>query len=642
MKHTVILFLLLFSQITCLKAADDFSMKEKSIIYTNAVKVIANYGSILNTIGESAVTDMEKARSSSESFLELFVNRQVLLFNDLDPAHRLSEFYEAETYASNLILWYPDGIAVTLDLANAKVSEILNHEENVYSIDVLVTKSINGNYLNETLNKNTEELTFRIAFGIQDKDFTNFRIVGVRNAASNVVVDYSKALREVNSEDLNHEDLVKIYGEIKSVLADYTNFLSLLGDPQEAAEDKEFYKESFRKLFRTDTRVFNDIMPDPETKLLPVENYLALYLANYPDGIKNLQINIDSARFGKVMKQDDGRYYTFVDANKFFSGTYRGKDAFRQMSPLIFRVSFSESGRTFSDFTINSIDLASVNFYQDTPEGTLERKPGLVISPVTRKGWTLSFVASGGLTGINNKNLESLSKPVDAVEWMTQTRYGFTGAFGAAYYFNDHLAVKTGLEFDRYAGKYILSGTYTDNVLSADDNNTSFFKVVEAEYDSIVTLNYITVPALFNFTSGKPGNTAFYAEGGLKLSIPFSGRFSSKGDYRYYGDYPSAPLGNRYVYIPEKGFYDKSGDNSINNSDNIRLRNVNVSLHASAGISIPIGYYTSVMVGPELTIGLSDIMRNNRSYTDVFGKAYTHLPTRINNFGLKITFAYKL
>ena len=99
--------------------------KEKAVIYTKALDVLRNYQSILNSMGESAVTDVDKAKSSSESFLELFVNRQVLLFNDLDPTHRLSEFYEAETYASNIILWYPDGIVINMDLANARVGEIM-------------------------------------------------------------------------------------------------------------------------------------------------------------------------------------------------------------------------------------------------------------------------------------------------------------------------------------------------------------------------------------------------------------------------------------------------------------------------------------------------------------------------------------
>ncbi len=640
MKKSILFPMLILCQIQGVLAID-FSMKEKSIIYTNAIKVIENYQTILNTIGVSAVTDMEKAKSGTESFLELFVNRQVLLFNDLDPAHKLSEFYEAETYASNLILWYPDGVTVSLDLANAKVSDILTHEENIYSIDVLVTKAINGNYLNQTLNKNTEELTFRIAFGIQDKDFNNFRIVGVRNASSNIIVDYSKALREVNSEDLDTEDLNKIYSELKTVLADYTNFLSLIGDPQEAAEDKEFYKESFMKLFPgTETLIYNDIMPEPETKLISVENYLNAYMTDFPNGIKNLQINIDSAKFGKVMKQDDGTYYTFVDANKFFSGSYKGKDAFRQMFPLIFRISFSESGKTFSGFIINSIDISEVNFYQDTPEGTLEKKPGIVISPVTRKGWSLSFIASGGFSTINNKNIESLTVDKDAIVWNTKPYYGFAGALGLTYYFNDNIAVRTGLEFSRHSGKFNLSDTLTDNALTAEAvNGTLFYKVVAAEYDSIVTMNYITIPALFHYTGGKPGNTSFYAEAGVKISIPVTGSYRSSGNYNYFGDYPSAPLGYRYDHISEKGFYDKTG---IDATNNIKIRSFNLAIHASAGVSLPLGYYTSVMIGPEITIGLSDVMHSARNYTDLFGKSHDHLPTRINTFGLKISFAYKL
>jgi len=343
MKRCLILLVSIFVLIP-VSGAVEFSSKEKAVIYTNAIKLLGNYQSSINQMGESVVTDIEKAKSGSESFLELFVNRQVLVFNDLDPSHKLSEFYEAETYSNNIVLWYPDGISINLDLENAKVSEILSHEENVYSIDILVKKSINGNYLNQTLNKNTEELTFRIAFNYENKSPGKFRIVGIRSAASNFVIDYSQTLKEVNIEEFNAEDLVKIQNEIRTILQDYRNFLALIGDPQEATDDKTFYKESFLKLFpETDTRVFNDIMPDAQTKLIPVTDYLASYITDYPTGIKNLSINIDSARFGKVMKAEDGSYYTYTDANKFFSGNYKGKDVFREMFPLIFKVSFTAS-----------------------------------------------------------------------------------------------------------------------------------------------------------------------------------------------------------------------------------------------------------------------------------------------------------
>jgi hypothetical protein len=633
--------LVVLIQLPVLKGVD-FSQKEKAIIYSNAIKLLKTYESVLNQMGESVVTDIDKAKSGSESFLELFVNRQVLLFNDLDPAHKLSEFYEAETYASNIMLWYPDGITINMDLANALVGEILQHEETVYSIDLMVKKSINGNYLNETLNKNREELTFRIAFGLENKNYTNFRIVGIRNASSNVVVDYSQALKEVNSEDLNVEELDKIFTEIKIILQDYTNFLSLLGDPQEAAEDKEFYKTSFEKLFQgPETKLYNDIMPQPEIKLISVPDYLKNYVADFPVGIKNLKINSDSAKFGKVMKAEDDSYYTYVDANKFFSGSYKGKEVYREMFPLIFKISFNVSGKTYINFKINSVDISSVNFYEDTPEGMLEKKPSMAISPVTRKGWGLTVTGSLGVTSIKNENLSSLTLADNSVIWNTNSNYGYIGAVGISYFFNDNMAVRSGLELNKYSGKYNLSGFFTDNILSEEVENPGamFFRVVEAEYDSLVTINYLTVPLLFNFTSGEPGRMGFFAEAGAKISIPAFATYSNNGTYNYIGDYPSKPLGYRYERMPEKGFYERTYSNQ---PDKVKVKGMNISFYASAGINIPLGYYTSVMIGPEVSLGLSDIMSSNKTYTDVFGKTHEHLPTKINNFGVRISLAYKL
>ena len=57
---------------------------------------------------------------------------------------------------------------------------------------------------------------------------------------------------------------------------------------------------------------------------------------------------------------------------------------------------------------------------------------------------------------------------------------------------------------------------------------------------------------------------------------------------------------------------------------------------------MPLGYYSSLMIGPEIAFGLTDIMRSSKSYTDIFGKAHDHLPVKINNFGIRLSFAYKL
>lgn len=640
MKRSGYIFLLLLLTYSPVLLGVEFSSKEKSIIYTNAIKVLDNYQTIINQIGNFVVNDIEKAKSSSESFLELFVNRQVMIYNDLDPAHKLSEFYEAETYSSNIILWYPDGIAISLDLANAKVSEIMTHEESVYSIDLLVKKSINGNYLNQTLNKTVEELTFRIAFGLENKSLTNFKIVGIRNAASNSVIDYSKTLKEVNSEDFNAEDVVKIQTELKTLLKDYTNFLSLIGDPQEATEDKEFYKTSFIKLFQgTDTRIYNDIIPEPQTSLISVTDYLTGFVADYPNGIKNLSINGDSAKFGKVMKSADGSYYTYIDVNKFFSGSYKGKDAFRKMFPLIFKVSFNAEGKTFTGFIINSIDISSVNFYSAAPGTEAEQKPGIEIKPVTRKGLGVSLIGSIGQTQINSPDLTSLTVEKDLHSWSYSPLFGYLATLEVSYNLTDNIGLKSGVEFSKYSTKFNLTGNFKSNTLSNDINGASYYKLVDASYDSLIAINYLTVPLLINYTSGKPGTFGFYGETGIKISIPVHSTYSISGNYKTSGYYPSNPPSIDTLDLPELGFYNRENISETGKSD---IKGLVVSFYGSIGASIPLGYYSSINIGPEMIIGLSDILRDQKNHTDIFGKTYTHQPTKIKYFGVRIYFNYKL
>ncbi|GAH85950.1 unnamed protein product, partial [marine sediment metagenome] len=140
-KFTIVIFFSVFS-ITLFAGPGDFSDKEKAIIYTNSLKILQYYESFINEIGVNVVNDIEKAQSNAEGLIELFINRQVLVYNDLDPSHRLSKFYEAETYSANLILWYPDGVIIELGFENAKVGNIMQHEDNVYSLDILLNKKI--------------------------------------------------------------------------------------------------------------------------------------------------------------------------------------------------------------------------------------------------------------------------------------------------------------------------------------------------------------------------------------------------------------------------------------------------------------------------------------------------------------------
>lgn len=639
MKRYLLFLTLLFSLLTQINAVE-FSDKEKLIIITNSIKVLENYQKVINQMGEYVVNDIEKAKGGAEGFLELFVNRQVLIYNDLDPSHKLSEFYEAETYSNNIILWYPDGISINLDLANIKGSEITTHEENVYSIDILVRKTINGNYLNQTLNKNTEELTFRIAFGSEIKDPANFKIVGIRNSESKFAINDAQALKEVNSVEILPDDLVKIHSEIKTVLQDYRNFLALIGDPQEAAEDKSFYKESFLKLFpETGTRVFNDIMPAPQAKLVPVSDYLASFIADYPAGIKNLSINVDSAKFGKVMKSDDGSLYTYTDANKFFSGSYKGKDVYRQMFPLIFKISFKAADKTYSDFRITGIDQSSVNFYESA-SGAAAGKPEITIQPISRKGLGVYFAVSAGRTSIKDKNIESLTLAENFHEWKVTPQFGYSATLGVSYSFTDNISARSGIEYSKYGTKFNLSGDFLDHVQSVDANGDSYYRNIVAKFDSVVTINTVTIPLLIGYTSGKPGQLGYYADGGVSISIPVSSTYNNTGNYKFI----APPYGifidpGDMLLVPDLGFFNNE---NINKSGDTGITGIKMSLYLSAGVNLPLGYYSSVNIGPEVNIGLSDLMSDKQSYVDIFKKSTTHQPVKIRSFGLRFSFVYKL
>ncbi|MCD4770643.1 MAG: PorT family protein [Bacteroidales bacterium] len=640
MKKPVIVLTILLSITTSLLSGVDLSDKEKSIIYTNALEVLRNYETTINQIGEFVVSDIELAKSEAEGFLELFVNRQVLIFNDLDPAHRLSEFYEAETYSSNLILWYPDGMNISLDLSSAKVSEIIDHGEDVYSLDILVSKKISGNYLNQALNTNTESLSFRIAFRVDKKSLSNFRIVGVRNASSSFVINYSQALKEVNAEDFNQDDLNKIYSELKTVLNDYTNYLSLLGDPQELDEDKEFYHESFINLFDTaGTRVYNDISPEPETNLVSVTTYLSNFSLDYPNGINNISINVDSVKIGNIIKTDDDSYYTYVDADKFFSGNFKGKDIFREAFRLKYKITFSAAGKTISNFKISGIDISSVDFYEESSGGERNLLPEFAIKPVSRKGFSISINGSAGQTSINDQDVASLTMENDLHTWSVAPNYGFISGIGISYFFTENIGIKSGLEYNKCSTTFNLNGEFEDNAYSTDVNSDSYYKIVEADFDSLINISFITIPLLINYTSGKPGGIGFYVDAGASFSIPVSSSYNNSGDYKLSGYYPNNPEVLQYLDIEELGFYDRQ---NISQTGNMEISSLNISLYGSAGVSLPFGYYSTITIGPEIIFGISDILSYKQDYTDIFGKTGNRTGTVIRNLGIKISFVYKL
>jgi len=313
--RTLVLLVFVLQTIS-VKAQDpaSFNKREMSVIHLRAMEKLTGYEDIINMMGTAAVNNPDLLPGLRDEFMELFVSRQVMIYNDLDPDHNLSEFYESETYINNLMLWYPDGMEVNMNLDRALAGDVLNHGNNVYSLDFKLQKEINGNYMNEKLNRNIEQLLFRVAFNDEGGDFRNFRIVGIRNVGSEMIPDLSRDLEEVNSQELDEAEAYTVREGISALVDDYRNFLLLLGSPEETAGDKAFYKESFLKLFESrDITVFNDLEPDPEQYLVQVEDYLTILREKYPAGISNLSVNLPGFSLANIdLHVEPGQFFVLL------------------------------------------------------------------------------------------------------------------------------------------------------------------------------------------------------------------------------------------------------------------------------------------------------------------------------------------
>jgi hypothetical protein len=639
-KRTTLSILAIFLLSLCgYNNAQDFSAKNSMIIYTECQNLLNDYQFFVNRLAESGQAGFEGSLGTSELLMELFINRKVLIYNDLDPQHQLSDYYEVETYISNMVLWYPDGIKISLDLKNAKTSEIRKHDEGLYSTDIMVQKKIQGNYLNKSVNTNTEELIFRIAFAEQNNDFKEFKIVGVRNSKSAGFMVDNQALYALKKIELTDNEKGKILNDIKQVLSDYQRSLILLGDTIETEEDKDFYREAFMNLFPDSAvKIFNDIEDKPKKTLISVEEYLNNYRDYYPGGIRNLAVNIDSAEFGDVIPADDGSYYSYVYADKFFSGKFQNKNIYRVSTNLVFKIIFGRTDNLFTGFKIESIDRSGLAFLQSTGQVDEQAVPANQIQPITRKGFHLSAFANAGYSSIGNKNISSLTMESDYHEWQIDPLIAFSGGIGVDYFFGDHIGLGIGAGYGYFSTTYSLEGNFAEPLLSYDINDAPFYKRINSDIDSSVVISCLHFPIQLTGHSNKPQKIGMYGKAGIIASVILDAKYDYRGNLYYWADYSPDPEHHKHgidsLLIPEFGFYEKT-----DHEGDAGLKKFFISGSISAGVNIPLAYFTTLQIGPVFNFSITD-MAEKSDYYDIFGNQYDHKPVSLNYFGLEISIRF--
>ncbi len=254
------------------------------------------------------------------------------------------------------------------------------------------------------------------------------------------------------------------------------------------------------------------------------------------------------------------------------------------------------------------------------------------------KNWAVGIEGSFGPSVVENKILSSMDLETNLHEWVLTTGFGYKAEVVGKYFLNNHLSLKTGLGYHSYESNFTLSGTFTDNKLSRDINEDVYQKVIGADYDSAISLSYISLPIAISYDSNRPGKNGFFAEVGLNFSISSSAKYHSTGTYDYYGYYSQHPEPIQYLHIEELGYFSREG---IDEKGKIGSSAINVSVYASFGLNVAFGDVLTMKLGPEIYYGLTDAVREE-TFFDVFGRTKMYKPTVIWKYGGKVSFIFRL
>jgi hypothetical protein len=444
-----------------------------------------------------------------------------------------------------------------------------------------------------------------------------------------------KTLAEVKSVTFTEKEMALIKDQSRSLLNDYINFLNLLTDPKESKEDKGFYRISFLGLFKDSTiSIANDIEPNPQNRWLQVKDYQKDLVTAYPEGIKNLGLNIDSAEYSKVVSEGNNKYYIDGYIDKFFSGKYQSKSIFRDNSKYDFKISFERDENTFKNFKLASIDKFGVNLYSQSTATSTQELPSKPITSISRKGLFIGLEFGGGLTSYSDKNLTGSS----TLDWSIKGKSALNAEVLATWYLTNQVGVKIGLGYNRYSAIANLSGSYRNDKYFTDANDETYLKNITASYDSLLNFNYLTIPISIIFHSNKnPEKWGIYAEGGVIASINMNSAYKTTGSFATTGYYEQYPEAMQIISAPELGFVNRT---SINKSGKSNISNFTLMIKTSIGITYPLNYFTTVYFGPEIELSTGNLSKE-KNYIDAFGNTAKTKDIGILKYGIKFGISYK-
>ena len=160
-----------------------YNKKDIHFIHEKATELIEGYVENFNLLGNSSLPLPEREYYRS-SFIELFRNKSVFVFNDLDPDHETSQELNIERYSDYLLQWYHNEIGIKAEIDKNKLSydEPSSKNGHLY-VDIHLSKKISGLFMGNKYQRTTYQLKFRISFKKTGIAFLEFKIAGIRSIA---------------------------------------------------------------------------------------------------------------------------------------------------------------------------------------------------------------------------------------------------------------------------------------------------------------------------------------------------------------------------------------------------------------------------------------------------------------------------
>jgi len=542
-------FVMLVASSVMAQEDDYFSAGELNAIHSETVKLLTDYNTKIHLLGD--VDELvEEKQLYIASFVDIFFNQNVSIFNDLDPTGKTSPSFNPETYANNIMLFYPTfGMEWTLKFETIKFGTIKLYTVGQYAFDIRIDKDINGFYMDKTANRKVENLQFRIIFDRKGAMLDKFKIAGIRQVnATEDEVFIDKKWWESNSE------------QWKKLLR---NALGFEGDPQE----KDIMAIRQFVLYNTDLEKFYN----QKKELEEVQQYIGnekMIFSPRAFGLAHIVAEVEPFKKKKKFAPYNG---IVLDEN--YNGNIKMQEKngkIRILSKEIYRVKQRKTPEQIKTLKeqVAKLELDSIKYTLILDNGFImpvtivekstdftklkAKSPAIgnkeldytifeiseIILPVKRKGLYINAHGTPGYSIINDKNIE-----IGSERWARQkSAFGMGGGVGAEYYLTENFGIGIGAGVSSFTSTYYLnSGQRSQGTVQipyTDGTNDEYTYSDSISNDAYVKRSFgaINIPLYFSYiSSAEAYRSGLIIKGGAKFALSYLNNNAGKGTVRRTG-----------------------------------------------------------------------------------------------------------